>query len=103
MSAHIVKEPNDKKVKTASDFLKLASDPTRFKILWALLHAKHSVTQLAGHVKAQPPAVSQHLAKLRAANIVTVTRKGNKIYYEISNKHMRKAIEYALLYAIDIS
>lgn len=79
--------------------LKLASDPTRLKILWALLHGEHSVNELSEHVGAQPPAVSQHLAKLRKAKIVTVHRHGNRMYYEAKNQHMSKAIEHALLYA----
>jgi DNA-binding transcriptional ArsR family regulator len=101
MTAHIVNYPSEKQMKVASELLKLASDPTRLKILWALLHGEHSVNDLADHVGAKSAAVSQHLAKLRAAKIVTVTREGNKLFYETSNKHMRKAIENAFLYASD--
>jgi DNA-binding transcriptional ArsR family regulator len=64
-----------------------------------LLHGEHSVNDLADHVGAHAPAVSQHLAKLRMAGIVTITREGNKLFYETDNKHMRKVIENALLYA----
>lgn len=83
----------------ASQFLKLASDPTRLKILWALLHGEHSVNDLAEHVGARVPAVSQHLAKLRSAKLVSVIRDGNKLIYEMDNKYMRKTIEHALLFA----
>jgi DNA-binding transcriptional ArsR family regulator len=70
MSAHIRKEPSDEHVVIASDIFKLVSDPTRLKILWALLHGEHSVGELAEDIKAKPAAVSQHLSKLRAAHMV---------------------------------
>ncbi|MHB1086237.1 MAG: ArsR/SmtB family transcription factor [Minisyncoccota bacterium] len=84
---------------TASLMLKLASDPTRLKILWALLHGEHSVNELAEHVGAKPGAVSQHLGKLRMAQIVEVNRDGNRMYYKIDNKYLKTAIEAALRYA----
>lgn len=80
----------------AADMLKLLSDPTRLKILWALLHGEHSVNELAEHVAAQPAAVSQHLAKLRIAQLVKVRREGNKMFYLTDNEHVRKLIEEAL-------
>lgn len=75
--------------------LKLISDPTRLKILWSLLHGEHSVNELAAHINAQPPAVSQHLAKLRVAQLVKSRRDGNKIHYKIQNSHVRRLIEEA--------
>ncbi len=103
MTTQIVKEPTPEQVERASQFLKLASDPTRLKILWALLHGEQSVNDLAEHVGALAPAVSQHLAKLRTAGLVSVTREGNKLFYEMDNKHMRKAVEKALEYAANSS
>lgn len=78
--------------------LKLVSDPTRLKILWALLHGEHSVNDLADHVGAQPAAVSQHLAKLRIAGLVKVRREGNKMFYRTHNQHVHNVIEQALLH-----
>jgi len=80
-----------------SETLKLISDPTRIKILWALLHGEHSVNGLSEHVGAQPPAVSQHLAKLRIAGLVSVKREGNKMLYSSSNRYVQNIIEQALL------
>ena len=62
--------------------------------MWALLHGEHSVNELADHVGARPPAVSQHLAKLRAAGLVRTRRDGNRIFYaaatSTSNSSPRK-------------
>lgn len=96
MSAHIGKEPSSEEVVTATNMLKLISDPSRLKILWALLHGEHSVGELATHVKLQPAAVSQHLAKLRIAHMVSVRREGTKMFYQAENEHVRNLIEQAL-------
>lgn len=97
MNTHIDnKQLNLRQVTVAADTLKLLSDPTRLKILWALLHGEHSVGELAEHIQAQPPAVSQHLGKLRIAQLVKVRREGNKMFYLADNDHVRKLIEQAL-------
>lgn len=96
MPAHISNEPSSEEVTAATDLLKLISDPTRLKILWALLHGEHSVGELAEHVHMQPAAVSQHLAKLRLAHMVSVRQEGVKMFYQAENEHVRMLIEQAL-------
>jgi DNA-binding transcriptional ArsR family regulator len=95
---HIV-EPDDVEFDVAADVLKLLADPTRLKIVWALLHGEHSVNELADHVGARPPAVSQHLAKLRAAGMVSTRRDGNRIIYGARNEHIEHLAAEALLQA----
>jgi DNA-binding transcriptional ArsR family regulator len=80
----------------AVETFKLLGDETRLKILWALLHGEHSVGELAQHVGAKPAAVSQQLAKLRAARVVRVRRDGNRMFYEAENDHVRGLVEQAL-------
>ncbi len=96
MHTHIDKSPSHKQVAIATELLKLISDPTRLRILWALLHGEHSVGELARHVKSQPAAVSQHLGKLRIAHLVVVRREGNKMYYLAENKYVKSLIKQAL-------
>ena len=97
VNTHIdYKKLDVQQVGLAAEMLKLVSDPTRLKILWALLHGEHAVNELAEHVDAQPAAVSQHLAKLRIAHLVKVRREGNRMYYLTDNAHARTLIEEAL-------
>ena len=91
--------PDDEQVEQAVGTLKLVADPTRLRILWALLHGEHSVNNLADHIGAQPPAVSQHLAKLRLARLVRTRREGTHVYYLASNDHVRRIVEEALFHA----
>ncbi len=92
-------EPNDAQVDRAVDTLKLLADPTRLRIIWALLHGEHSVNNLADHVGAQPAAVSQHLAKLRLAHLVRIRRQGTHVHYLIESDHVRRLAEEALFHA----
>jgi DNA-binding transcriptional ArsR family regulator len=94
-----VSEPSDGEVSWAVGTLKMLADPTRLRIVWALLHGEHSVGRLAEHVDAQPAAVSQHLAKLRLARLVRTRRDGTRVYYLIENEHIRRLVTEALFNA----
>jgi len=91
--------PSDREIDAAVRVLKLLADPTRLRIVWALLHGEHSVNDLAEHVGVRPTAVSQHLAKLRAADVVTVRREGNRLFYAARNEHVERLASEALLQA----
>jgi DNA-binding transcriptional ArsR family regulator len=99
MDTQLERDPGPEQVELAVEMLKLLADPTRLRILWALLHGEHSVSNLAEHVGAQPAAVSQHLAKLRMARVVRVRREGNRMFYAADNAHVRRLVEEALFHA----
>ena len=98
MTAQIGEWPDDPQFAFAVDTFKLLADNTRLRILWSLLHGEHSVGELAAHVGANPPAVSQQLAKLRLAHLVKVRRAGNKLFYAADNAHVRHLVEEALFH-----
>ena len=77
----------------------LLADPTRIKVLWALLQGESSVACLAELAGASPTAVSQHLAKLRLAGLVTGRREGTFVYYSAANNHVRGLLAQALFHA----
>ncbi len=83
-------------MEAAAAILRMLADPTRLRIVWALLHGEHSVNDLADHVGAQPAAVSQHLAKLRLSGLVEVRRDGNRMFYAANNEHVRRLAAEAL-------
>ncbi|MFI6299058.1 ArsR/SmtB family transcription factor [Nonomuraea sp. NPDC050790] len=67
------------------EVLKAIADPTRFQILSAVSAQEHGVGELAEKVGAHVAAVSQHLAKLRAAGLVATRRDGTRIYYRAAH------------------
>lgn len=84
--------PDDEQVERAADAFRLLSDPTRMKIMWALLQGETSVACLAELVGATPTAVSQHLSKLRLAGIVRGRRTGTFVYYTAVDDHVRRLL-----------
>ena len=60
-------------VARAVEVLRLLADPTRLRILVLLQGAELTVGELARELGRAVPAVSQHLAKLRAAGVVERT------------------------------
>ncbi|WP_433223310.1 ArsR/SmtB family transcription factor [Dactylosporangium sp. CS-047395] len=91
--------PNDEQVHLAAEGFRLLADPTRIKILWALLQGESSVACLAELVGAAPTAVSQHLAKLRLAGLVKGRREGTFVHYSAADTHVRALLAEALFHA----
>jgi DNA-binding transcriptional ArsR family regulator len=91
--------PNEEQVHLAAESFRLLADPTRIKILWALLQGESSVACLAELVGAAPTAVSQHLAKLRLAGLVRGRREGTFVYYSAADVHVRHLLDEALFHA----
>ncbi|RKR88339.1 ArsR family transcriptional regulator [Micromonospora pisi] len=91
--------PNEEQVHLAAESFRLLADPTRIKILWALLQGESSVACLAELVGGAPTAVSQHLAKLRLAGLVRGRREGTFVYYSAANVHVGHLLDEALFHA----
>jgi DNA-binding transcriptional ArsR family regulator len=94
-----VDEPSFDEFVAAVESLKLLADLTRLRIVWSLLHGEHSVNELAEHVGMNKTAVSQHLAKLRMAHLVTTRRDGNRIYYSAGDDHIARLVQEALFHS----
>jgi DNA-binding transcriptional ArsR family regulator len=99
VTTQLGKEPTVDELDAAVAMLKLLADRTRLLIVWALLHGEHSVGDLAEHVGVAVPAVSQHLAKLRLAHLVSTRRDGTRIYYAAESDHALRLVTEALFQA----
>jgi DNA-binding transcriptional ArsR family regulator len=91
--------PDDADVQIAADAFRMLSDKNRIKILVALLQGESSVNCLAELIDASPSVVSQHLAKLRLAGLVTVRREGTFAFYAAANTHVQRLLDEALSHA----
>lgn len=83
--------PMDLTVQVADLFRALA-DPTRTRVVHALLHHDMTTSGLAALLGVNPPAVSQHLRLLRALRIVKPRREGQLVYYALDDEHIRMLI-----------
>ncbi|TCN40760.1 DNA-binding transcriptional ArsR family regulator [Kribbella orskensis] len=77
----------------------MLSDPTRVRLLWALLDGEMAVNELAEAVGKSQAAVSQHLAKLRMARLVRTRKQGNQVFYRIENSHASQLVQDAIYHA----
>lgn len=74
------------------------ADPKRLCVLESLAAGEVSVGDLATRVSCQVPNMSQHLAVLRSAGLVTARRDGNTIFYRLADPRVLEACQ--LLQAI---
>ncbi len=59
----------------------MLSAPNRLHLVWLMASGEYDVSTLAELSGTNVPAASQHLAKLRAAGIVTARRDGRRQLY----------------------
>ncbi|AXE39369.1 ArsR/SmtB family transcription factor [Acidipropionibacterium virtanenii] len=76
--------------------LRLLADRTRLAILSMLDGTEMSVTSIAEALGRPVPAVSQHLARLRAAGVVTVRRQGTTVFYGQPDEHLAALVRNTL-------
>ncbi len=69
-------------------FFKVLGDPTRLKILHALLAGELCVCDLGETLDMSVSAVSHQLAVLRRARLVRHRREGKVVYYAINDEHV---------------
>ena len=77
----------------ASEFLKALSHEVRLLILCFLIEGEKSVSEIEKMLKLRQPAVSQHLARLRADGLVEARRNGKNIYYSLARTEVRDVIQ----------
>lgn len=85
--------PEDELLRAAAMF-KMVGDPTRARLLYALLDAGElCVCDLAAATGTLEATVSQALRLLRAAGVVTGRRAGRLVYYRLADAHVRMLLE----------
>lgn len=98
-SALCGRSPDSEYVELAVEVFAMLADATRVRIILILRDGEQSVNSLAEHVGKSPTAVSQHLAKLRLARIVTSRRDGTTMYYSLANEHAQQLVTDAIFQA----
>lgn len=81
-----------------ADFYKVFGDPTRLRILRALMESEHCVHELADSLGIQQSAVSHQLRILKQARLVRSRRAGKEAHYSLSDAHVRAVFEQGLVH-----
>jgi len=74
------------------------ADPKRLCVLETLAAGEVSVSDLSVRVGCQVPNMSQHLAVLRSAGLVSTRRDGSTVYYRLADVRVLEA--YRLIQTI---
>lgn len=86
--------PSQDEVTKVASMFKLLGDPTRVRLLYALLEAGElCVCDLASATSVTESAVSQALRLLRASSVVTGRRDGRNVFYRLSDRHVRLLLD----------
>lgn len=86
-------------VELAVEVFAMLADATRVRIILALRDGETAVGALAEAVGKSPAAVSQHLAKMRLARMVSTRQDGTKVMYRLENEHARQLVADAIYQA----
>lgn len=70
----------------AADKLRKFAQPQRLMILSLLLEGEKSVTEIDVAAGIGQPALSQQLAELRKAELVTTRRQAKQVYYSLADE-----------------
>ena len=79
-----------------AELFKCLSDPTRLKIVCALLAAEMCVCDIGALLEMSTPAISHHLKVLRQLKLVTFRRSGKIVYYTIADEHISPILSQTL-------
>jgi DNA-binding transcriptional ArsR family regulator len=72
-----------------AEFFKTLGHPARIRILELLSERDHAVHELLEEIAIEPSNLSQQLAVLRRASLVTAHRSGGEVIYSVSVPEVR--------------
>ncbi|MCB9556882.1 MAG: winged helix-turn-helix transcriptional regulator [Deltaproteobacteria bacterium] len=75
---------------------KAFADPTRLRLVAALLEKERCVHELAEDLELEQSAVSHQLRVLRDLDLATHRREGRHIYYSLDDDHVRDLFRIGL-------
>ncbi|WP_374711574.1 ArsR/SmtB family transcription factor [Symbiobacterium terraclitae] len=73
--------------------MKALADSTRLKLLKLIWDQERCVCELQPILGISQPAVSQHIAKLKAAGLVKERRAGMWVYYQANRSRLLEGLE----------
>jgi len=90
----VANSPDPGELSRLTGVFKLLGDPTRARLLYALLEAGElCVCDLAAATGTLEATVSQSLRLLRASGVVSGRRQGRNVFYRLSDAHIRMLLD----------
>ncbi|MHC1772179.1 MAG: ArsR/SmtB family transcription factor [Flexilinea sp.] len=84
-----------------AQLFKILDDPTRLKIVNALMLSEMCVCDIAALLNMTQPAISHHLKTLRQTQLVKFRRDGKIVYYSLDDDHIELLFRQGLAHVND--
>src|ERR671939_657057 len=78
-----------------AEFFKTLGHPARIRILELLAEREHAVSELLPEVGVADTSLSQQLAVLRRAGLVTSRKEGSAVYYTLTSPEVAQLLAVA--------
>ncbi|MFG2982142.1 ArsR/SmtB family transcription factor [Streptomyces sp. NPDC048258] len=78
-----------------AEFFKTLGHPVRIRVLELLSERDHAVAEMLPEVGVEAASLSQQLAVLRKANLVTSRREGSTVYYALTSPRIAELLRVA--------
>ncbi|MBM6592128.1 metalloregulator ArsR/SmtB family transcription factor [Brevibacterium sp. RIT 803] len=88
LGSDVGSDPTSAQVEVAAETFRMLASGTRLRLVWTLVNQELDVSSLAEAIGAAVPTVSQHLAKMRLAGLISSRRDGRRIFYTVDDPHV---------------
>ncbi|WP_415949025.1 ArsR/SmtB family transcription factor [Streptomyces sp. KLOTTS4A1] len=78
-----------------AEFFKTLGHPVRIRVLELLSEREHAVSEMLPEVGVEPAHLSQQLAVLRRANLVSTRKQGSAVYYSLTTPQVAELLKVA--------
>ncbi len=89
----------DAEIMDMAVMFKMLADPTRLRIINALMLSEMCVQDLTAALEMTQSAVSHQLAALRNTRLIRYRREGKQIYYSLDDEHISLLFNQCLIHA----
>jgi DNA-binding transcriptional ArsR family regulator len=89
----LVRSVTPEVLRRAAEIIKLLGHPERLKIVEALEAGEATVSDIQDTVRLPQAIVSQHLAKMRGANVVSARRDGVHVFYHLTEPKVHHILQ----------
>ena len=86
----------DEAVYGLAELFKIFGDPTRIRILYAMLDTERCVNDIAGILQMSQSSVSHQLRILKTSKLVKSRREGKSIFYSLDVEHVRAMLNMGM-------
>ena len=79
-----------------AELFSVLGDPSRVKIIAALLSGPMNVQALAETVGISPSGISHHMRSLRQMRLVRSQKQGRLVFYSLDDKHVAELFQHGV-------